>query len=275
MGLVREPVAVRDHAAFCRRPGVRKRDLGETTRPKDSYMTCFSIGAIECFVRNGKRRKRLYCPKIEIKKKCFSGHNESFYLPVGWYSSGQMCVDGFFGNFMQEAGAREIRYYISREISEQSRQAEREHCNDIIRAYEITLLAAEQTIVRVGEFFKQKRNPVAFEESIRQAYKKLMENASHEKIREIFRECIDLKSGKIDSSFRTRMNELYLVTADRTLKRDEDQWHTFRYGDMEYKPRWYEFGYKTDRYDYRIMKQPLKREQGMRSPSTESLITLD
>ena len=272
--LTREPVAVRDHAAFCRRPDVRKRDLGETTRPTGSHMTRFRIGAGAYRVR-GRRGKSLYLPEIKIEEACSSGHNESFYLPKGWYSSGQMCIGGFFGDFMPGPGAREIQYYISREISGQGRQAEREHCEDIFHAYEITLLAAEKTILGVKTFFERRRILMTFETAIRQVYEKLVQEAPHEKIRRIFRECIDPKTGKVRSSFGTRMRELYLETADRTLKRDEEQWHTFRYDETEYRPGWYEFGYKTGRYDYRIMKQPLKRESGMPSPSTASLITLD
>ncbi|EEO27991.2 hypothetical protein [Oxalobacter paraformigenes] len=272
--LTREPVAVRDHTAFCRRPGVRKKDLGETTRPTGAQMTRFRIDAGAYRVR-GRRGKSLYLPEIKVEEACSSGHNESFYLPKGWYSSGQMCIGGFFGDFMPVPGEREIRYYISREISEQGRQAEREHCEDIVHAYEITLLAAEQVIRCAKTFFERRRIPVTFEAAMRQVYEKLVREAPHEKIRRIFRECINPKTGEVRSLFGTRMRELYLATADRTLKRDEEQWHTFRYDETEYRPRWYEFGYKTDRYDYRMMKQPLKRESGMPSPSTASLITLD
>lgn len=92
--LTGELVVIRDHAAFCTRPGVMKRDPGETARPAGSRMTRFLSDAGSYRVQ-GRQGKRLCLPLTGIEEKGSSGRNEAFYLPGGGIQAGRCALADF------------------------------------------------------------------------------------------------------------------------------------------------------------------------------------
>ena len=119
---------------------IYKWDQGITSIAKNYGATRFSI--VTEALRSGR-----YRAKINYLGKCDPGSNESLYLAPGQYKTGLMSVSGGF--YPHSRGSREIVIIVSDEISNQSRRAEKEHCMDNVRAFEITLKSADDTIRKV------------------------------------------------------------------------------------------------------------------------------
>lgn len=176
-----------------------------------------------------------------------------------------MAVEGGF--YPHSRGNREIVMIVSREISNQSRLAEKEHCLDAIRAYDITLKSADDTIRSVIDMFAASdRRNIRFAtatNAVSAVRKKLVQHASHPRIAQIFSNAI-LPDGTVSAAFKTDMEALYVEAARLTQKRDSENWHSFRFDPDEYRPYFASCrGYDFVRYEYRKMLMPeLRKEEG-------------
>lgn len=269
MALLEDPVRVTDHRLIYGRPGADKWDQGITSIVRNFSVTQFSITTVPC--RGGSCKVR-----IDYRTPCDPGTNESCYLGEGRYGTGLMSVEGGF--YPHCRGNREIVMIVSREISNQSRLAEKEHCLDGIRAYEITLKSADDTIRSVKDMFAapDRRNTrfATVTNAVRAVRKKLVRHASHPRIAQIFARAI-LTDGTVSGAFKTDMEALYAEAARLTQKRDSENWHSFRFDPNEYRPYFASCrGYDFVRYDYRKMLMPELLERGGISPSPSSLINI-
>ncbi len=267
MALVTEPVRVTDHSLIYNRPGADKWDQGITSIAKNYGATRFAVVA-ETSENRGFRAR------IDYQGKCDPGTNESFYLAPGQYRTGLMNVAGGF--YPHSPGYREIVIVVSDEISRQSRIAEKEHCMDGVRAYEITLKSADDTIKKVRTMLAadRKKKYLTRAAAFRAVRKMLVNESEHPRIGEIFRQAIT-SGGTVSGSFKTGIEALYFETARLTQKRDMEEWHSFRFDTEEYRPYFASCrGYQTDRYEYRKILMPLLIAQGGVSPSPHSLVHL-
>ena len=269
MSLVTEPVLVTNHSLIYNRPRADKWDQGITSIAKNYGTTRFSI--VTEALRSGR-----YRAKINYLGKCDPGSNESLYLAPGQYKTGLTSVSGGF--YPHSRGSREIVIIVSDEISNQSRRAEKEHCMDNVRAFEITLKSADDTIRKVKSILeadnKGKVTYVTKKAAVKAVKRMLVWEAAHTRIAQIFSDTISA-DGTVTGAFKTNMETLYFETSQLTQKRDDDKWHSFRFDTREYRPYCASCrGYRTDVYEYRKMLMPELIAQGGVSPSSHSLIRL-
>lgn len=273
MALVTEPVRVTDHRLICDRPGADRWDQGITSIARNYKATRFEV-VVE------KPGEEDFRARIDYREDCDPGTNESFYLAPGHYRTGLMNVAGGFYPYFRDRrdrrDPREIMMIVSDEISRQSRIAEKEHCMDGVRAYEITLKSAEDTIKKVRMILEADREKkyATRAEAFRAVGRMLVDESEHPRIGEIFRKAIT-SGGMSFGSFKTDIEALYFETARLTQERDTEGWHSFRFETSEYRPCFASCrGYQTDSYEYRKILMPLRIAQGEVSPSSHSVVRL-
>lgn len=268
MALVANPVMVTDHSRIYSRPNADRWDQGYTTRPT-------AYAAPDFRIRIDDRED--HCTvSIDRLRLCVPGNNESCYLAPGMYLTRLMSAGG--GLYPLARGEREIRMIVSEEIAQQSRRAEKEHCDDMIRAYNITLLSMYNALRSVSEqlarerFFSHRAAVDAVKERLGRA-------SAHERIARIFMGGIEA-DGTVNGRFKTEAEKLYNDVIGLTGQRDYDReglpaWHSFRLARTEYRPFFASCrGYDLGRYEYRKMLLPERIAAGERSPSSDRLIRL-
>lgn len=157
MPLKRKPEPV-DHAAILRMEGLDPAegylpDAGDTSPPADAAAPKYEI---ECTPADGQ-----YTAKIVIEQPASEGNNTSIYLKAGVFEtnaslavqlfekdrrkSEAVKVGSYLGKFKDDPRNR-VYLYMPKEIAELNRQAEAEHCSDLIYAYEQTFGALDSSL---------------------------------------------------------------------------------------------------------------------------------
>ncbi len=192
-------------------------DAGVTSPPASFTTPHFSI--------NCQQRHDGWYASLQVHRHADEGTNTSRYLGVGLYSTDLMFMGGARTNYVPGPNNRRIYVEISSAIADLNRQAELEHCNDIIRAYNLTLVAAQNALTNAlggnpyGPFLKR---PKAMQ-AIRQA----IIAGLHARLQKIFRDAINVDSNVNIQKFSSDLSQLYLNIANITQQRDGQGWHTF------------------------------------------------
>jgi hypothetical protein len=208
--------------------GYDENDFGVTTPPENFAAPRFDVILEDRMVG--------WIASVKLETKANSGTNRSHSLLRGYHRTGQMFSNNFVTNYSPSPRNREIYRYIDQTIERLSKEAEIEHCNDFIHAYNITLLAAERVVIEVGEALDRARSGHLSRDSAIDAVKSAFKNAApHEKIAALFAEYLDgLRTGQdtksADAKFKASSEKLYTDTGAKTGYRDTSNWHFFAYG---------------------------------------------
>ena len=273
MALAKNPVLLSSQRELISKGGDPK-DPGVTSPPANFRVTEFRLIAEE------HKKKQIWKSRIEHRKACDEGNNASYYLGAGIYPCGLMYSGGWKTYYVKGKGNREIAVIIDRETSEQASRAEQEHCDDILRAYKLTLKSMDDAISRAKERLKAVMSAAFTERSyskntaLKIAKDILKQECPHDKLRKIIEESVHHDEVR-QHSFEQKMGTLYLETAAKTATRDSGGWHTFEIDRNEYKP-WFAScrGYDVAKYDYRKLLMPSWIAQRKTSPSPVAIITL-
>ena len=272
MALTKNPVLLSSQQELISKGGDPK-DPGVTSPPANFSVTDFRVFAEE------HKRKRIWRSRIEYRKACHEGSNSSYYLGAGVYPCGMMYSGGYKTYYAKGKGNREIAVIVDKATSEQARRAEQEHCDDILRAYKLTLKEMDDAIARAQKRLQADMSRAFTERSfskstaLKVAKDILKQECPDNTLKKIVEE--SLQQDTVLHSFTEKMGALYRDTAAKTATRDFDGWHTFEIDRNEYKP-WFAScrGYDVTQYDYRKLLMPLWIAQGKTSPSSVSIITL-
>lgn len=220
MPLTTAPIKVNSREALTR-AGADPSDFGITSPPCNFKVPFFNI----CCQQN--RKTSQWTVNVNCYQMAEEGQNTSFYLGPGTYSSGVMLMGGSLTNYVEGKGNRKIYYEINDEIANLNRRAEKEHCDDIRHAYQITLKYVQDKIYEVIKKACKKQKYGKKQLAISTVRNEFIKIANHEKIKKIFRETIS-KNGYVDlGKFERSLSDLYLETANKTSERDSQGHHFF------------------------------------------------
>ncbi|WP_033046108.1 MULTISPECIES: hypothetical protein [Pseudomonas] len=161
---------------------------------------------------------------VQILQRAYEGDNEAYHLAPGFYPTGLM-ISGGVTNYVPGAGNRQIYVEIDAAHSVDGRDAEQEHCRDILHAYAITLKAMQDALDSAkakGPYFGDNR-----EKAVR-ATKNAILTGLHPKLQGIVRSCVIDNWGVKIPEFEAKLRQLYLDTCNLTQQRDTNGWHTLK-----------------------------------------------
>lgn len=160
---------------------------------------------------------------VQILQRAYEGDNEAYHLAPGLYATGLMISGGFTSNYVAATGNRQIYVEIDATRSVDGRDAEQEHCRDILHAYDITLKAMQDALDSAkarGPYVGDNRDKVV------RATKNAILIGLHPKLQEIVHACVIDNWGVKIPEFEAKLRQLYLNTCDLTQQRDANGWHT-------------------------------------------------
>ena len=221
MALTRNPVRFDNPQSFLSIGG-NLHDMGLTSPPTGFRTPDFTI---DCQQKKGGD----WMVRLQILQTAYEGTNTSYYLESGLHRSGLMLNHGALGNYTPGPGNREIYRNVTADIAGLSCRAEQEHCNDIIRAYQITLEAVENAISATKEAVSRSRKTYDKRSKAMNFVKQTLINqpALHPRLQKLFRDTINVNWNFDREKFRMELGDLYVATADLTSHRDINLWHTF------------------------------------------------
>jgi len=196
--------------------GADPMDCGITSPPVHVLAPKFNIVCQQ-------RPYRGWSSHVQILQTAYEGDNEAYHLAPGLYATGLMISGGHTTNYVEAPGNRQIFVEIDAAGSMDGRDAEQEHCLDILHAYDITLKAMQDALNKAkagGPYQGDKRDQVV------RAAKNAILTGLHPKLQEIVRTCVIDNWGVNISEFDTKLRKLYLATCDLTQQRDAKNWHT-------------------------------------------------
>jgi hypothetical protein len=198
--------------------GAAVQDLGVTTPPRQFVTPEFNINPVQA-------RGGAWSVSVQHLRAAAEGNNTAIYLAPGLHRTGLMMAGGFITHYVAGGGNREIYRQVTEQVSTLSRQAELEHCNDIIHAYAITLQAAETAIngARIsvaGQRYGSRRQAMA-------AALAALTNGMAAALAQVFRDNVNVDWNVNRHGFQRDLAALYLATANMTQNRDNAGWHTF------------------------------------------------
>jgi hypothetical protein len=227
--LVQQPTMVSSRPALesgLRVPqDVERNDVAVTTRPAFFRTPLFSIN---CQQRQGNRTARGWFATLQIDRRADEGINIARYLGPGLYST-ELMYDamGNLGPYIAGGGNRRVYVEIDNAMAALNRHAELEHCLDIIRAYSLTLNAAQTALDTA-----QPSNPFGpydKRDAAMRAVRAAIVAGLHQRIAAIFRRTIPDMGSVNRPQFEREMSQLYLDTCDQSQQqRDALGFHTFR-----------------------------------------------
>jgi len=206
-------------------PDGEKADMGLTTTPEGAeppqlHLTVYTEGP-----NAWKVRCRL-TPAVE-------GTNESVYLAAGSYAIGRAWYPEYdLAGPIDDLHSQEIHGILSEANSDWSRRAEQEHCDDWLRAHEITLKAAENTIRYASPGLENRRFASRYD-AYQGALEAFRAHSPHNRIAEVFEGSLIATPRQHDffpMEFRRLLLKLFLEVGDLTGERDSRRWHHFAVG---------------------------------------------
>ncbi|HEY3741461.1 MAG TPA: hypothetical protein VGL53_16530 [Bryobacteraceae bacterium] len=202
--------------------GCDKQDMGVTTKPRDPVAPLFNLN--------------IHKEGDDWKVQCnltgaVEGTNDSVYLGAGTYPTGLAWYPQH-GGFGTAAGQNEIYAIVSDMNSNRSRDAELEHCNDWVRAFQLTFEAAENAI-RFATPGLGNRRFASRVAAYRGALEAVLGHSTQEAIARIFKASIKVTDQSHDfypQIFKDQLTNLYMTVGDQTIQRDQNRWHHFEFG---------------------------------------------
>lgn len=203
--------------------GNDQRDMGVTTEPTGASPPRLKLDVYKEGLKTWKAKCTL-TPAVE-------GTNTAAYLGPGTYRTGIAWWPDSGGFGTADANHTEIHAILDATNSDWSRRAELEHCNDWIRAHELTLKAAENTIRYASNGLQNRRfdGPAAAYQGALDAF---VAHSSHARIANVFRASIIVTISRHDffpQTFKDGLTALFLDVGRLTGVRDSNGWHTFGY----------------------------------------------
>lgn len=218
MALVRFPIRVNDIQNLVNAGGDIN-DMGVTNPPGNFNVPDFNIVCQQ--TKNG------WSVSIHIIQVASEGTNASYYLGTGLYPSNLMMSGRNITNYSPGPTNRRIYRIVTDDIADLNRKAEEEHCNDIIRAYQITLQAVQNAINKARQdLIKAQKRYDKQDQAMRAALDALVNADSHSRIQNIFRSAINTKYNIDRNKLRNDLSRLYLDIANMTQYRDSQGYHT-------------------------------------------------
>jgi len=232
MALARAPLLCNTRVLFA--AGLNPADLnpsdfGITTNPTGYLTPQFTIAA-----QNGAGG---WTAQIAVTRNAHEGANDARYLGAGFYSTGLMYSGGGLTAFAPGPNNRHIYVEVSAAIATLNRQAEQEHCDDMVRAYDLTLGAAQTALTTAVA-----GNPYAGATSADAvtAARDAITNGLHVRLQAVFNNNIDVNTATVDNAaFGTALGTLYEnLCALSGMGRDAPGLHTFRPAGSESWSAW-------------------------------------
>lgn len=160
---------------------------------------------------------------VQILHNADEGTNAAYYLGPGLYSTDLM-FNGGLTNYIAGPGNRRIYVEISQSISTDARDAELEHCNDIVHSFNITLGAVQNALnaARVNNPY----GPFDKRDKAMRAGRDAICNGLHARLATLVRNAVNV-SGQVDHyGFARELGRLYRTICDMSQDRDNVGWHT-------------------------------------------------
>ncbi len=201
-----------------------KKDMGSTSPPTGMSPP----GLVLNVYTEGPNAWKVICtltPAVE-------GTNQAVYLAPGTYPTGLAQHGQFIGS--ADVDHPEIYAILDATNSDWSRRAEVEHCNDWIRAHDLTLKAAENTI-RAATPGLQNRRFGSRLTAYAGALEAFVGHSPHRRIAEVFQKSVFATAERHDffpQTFKKELTELFLEVGSRTAHRDSERWHHFEYSNL-------------------------------------------
>ena len=221
----REPECVLSRQALTDRGGSQS-DLGITDPPNDGTTQAprFRIDVEQTL--GGQ-----WQASVVMEMGGAEGTNRSAYLGEGVYSTGLMYVGEALTYYTPGDGNREIYMVVTDAVAWLNREAEREHCRDIIQAYNLTVGQADMAIRRSSNGACPAAD--SREQAIVNAQTRLLSFVTLAQLRPVF--SANIRSDGTDpvldaGSFETQLLALFNSVNQRTSLRDSVGWHFFRPG---------------------------------------------
>ncbi len=193
-------------------------DCGITSPPDNALAPLFRI---DC-VAHGQDH---WIASVTLLRAAAEGNNHAYHLAPGLYSTGLMRFGDRVSNYLPGDGNRQIYIEIDTAHAQASRDAEVEHCNDLLYAFQITLHTVE---TRVRNATRERFTGSTKAEALKAAVNGIC-GGLHASLQDIVRVCVNLQSGNVDQPrLQRELVELYLNTAAKTQDRDNRGWHTLR-----------------------------------------------
>ncbi|HEX8407939.1 MAG TPA: hypothetical protein VF883_03675 [Thermoanaerobaculia bacterium] len=232
MALARVPLLCNTRALFAaglNPADVSPGDFGITTNPTGYLTPQFTIAA-----QNGAGG---WTAQIAITRNAHEGTNDARYLGAGFYSTGVMFIGGgALTGYLPGPNNRQIYVEVSAAIANLNRQAEQEHCDDMVRAYDLTLGAAQTALATAVA-----GNPYAGATSADAvtAARDAITNGLHARLQAVFNNNIDVNTATVNATFGTALGQLYDdLCALSGTGRDGLGLHTFRPAGSESWSAW-------------------------------------
>lgn len=231
MALARNPVLCTTRVLFAAglAPGdVSPSDFGITTNPTGYLTPQFTITA---------QNAGGWTATIAITRNAHEGANAARYLGAGFYSTGLMYgAHNALTAFAPGPNNRHIYVEVSAAIATLNRQAEQEHCDDMVRAYDLTLGAAQTalTAALAGNPYAGATSAAAVT-----AARDAITNGMHVRLQAVFDNNIDVNTATVNAAFDTDLGQLYMdLCGLSALGRDALGLHTFRPAGSESWSTW-------------------------------------
>jgi len=191
-------------------------DFGLTNPPSNFQAPTFNIVPMQ-------KKGFGWSARLQILQPADEGVNSAYHLGPGTYSIGFMFSNGGLTQYAPGVGNRSIHVEVSQGLSDDSRDAEQEHCADAIHAYGITLGAVQDALERV-----RNNNPYQWHDKRDKAVRAVRNdivNGLHPRLAKIVRDAVNDQGFVNAGQFATQLGALYLAVWGMSQNRDNQGWH--------------------------------------------------
>ncbi len=218
----RTPILVNSNSALVQNGGDIG-DMGITTRPVGTVTPQFQITATQ-------KKDGLWYARVQLNRQAAEGQNKAAYLAPGDYISGKgEWAGGAIGAYNAHwCPGGQITSRVDQVVSNLSRLAETEHCTDILRAYAITVKAAEKAIQH--GVTQSPIGPRRKRQDIMKRAREVITTGLHNRLTKVFTDAIQINAMVNHYRFQTDLLALFLGTCDLSQNRDLAGHHFFGFG---------------------------------------------
>jgi hypothetical protein len=192
-------------------------DVGITSPPANTVTPAFTIAT--------QNAGGGWVATVAVTRPAAEGTNQSCYLAPGHYPTGLMFSGQFITMYAAGGSNKEVIGEVSQNVSNLSMQAETEHCNDIVHAYDITLGAVQQALTNAaGHHYPAGSQAGAVTQALT-----ALRAGLHARLAALFTNAVDANAGAVDNNrFTNELLALFNQMHQMTQQRDQHGWHTFR-----------------------------------------------
>jgi hypothetical protein len=215
--------------------GGNPNDFGSTSPPVNFVVPRFNIVC--------QQKHQGWSARVQTLQRAHEGHNEAYHLGPGTHSTELMFSAGSLTNFVAGPGNRCIHVEVSAAISNDSRDAEQEHCRDIRHAYDITLAAMQDALDAARDNGPYQYH--AKRDQAMRAARLAIRNGLHARLQALVDAAVTDTWNVNMNVFVRDLGALYLEMCNQSQDRDNRMWHQLepdRTGESWSLRSWAEYG---------------------------------